>query len=306
MKTVAALAIALAAVPALAAAPTPFEAADLYRLSMVTDPKVAPDGRHILFTRASFDIQSDTRQGEIWLATLDGTRLERHLLLGAGVKASHVEWSPDGTRIAYVAPYLGKPQLWTMVLADGVGRVVTSGKTGPGGFAWSPRRRQHRLHRPGRGDAAQDRADARQAGGRDLGARAQADQRLFLPRRRRRLCDRRGRPAVRRRRRRQQSEAVDQGRFRPGRGRRGIVVAGRPDHPVLSDVRCRPRPAGARERPVQRARGGRTGDADHQDQGQRAESQGLAGRTNAGLRRRARGADILCPVRPLGDAGRRG
>ncbi len=137
MKT-AAFALALLAAPAFAAAPAPFEAADLYRLAMVTDPKVAPDGKHILFTRTTFDIQSDTRQSEIWLATLDGTTLERHLLIGAGAKAGHVEWSPDGKRIAYVAPYLGKPQLWVMALADGIGRVVTSGKTGPDGFAWSP------------------------------------------------------------------------------------------------------------------------------------------------------------------------
>ena len=134
----AAVAVALLAAPAMAAAPAPFEAADLYRLAMVTDPKVAPDGRHILFTRASFDIQTDTRQGEIWLATLEGTKLERHLLLGAGAKAGNVTWSPDGKRIAYVAPYLGKPQLWVMALGDGIGRVVTTGKTGPDGFAWSP------------------------------------------------------------------------------------------------------------------------------------------------------------------------
>lgn len=136
MKTFATLALALLALPAAAA--TPFEPADLYRLSMVTDPKVAPDGRHILFTRTSFDIQTDTRQGELWLATLDGTRLDRRLLIGAGAKASGAKWSPDGSRIAYVAPYLGKPQLWMMAIADGIGRPVTSGKTGPDGFAWSP------------------------------------------------------------------------------------------------------------------------------------------------------------------------
>ena len=137
-----ALALALLLAPALAAAApparTPFEAADLYKLSMVTDPKVAPDGKRILFTRASFDIQTDTRQGEIWLATLTGNTLERHLLLGASVKAGHVEWSPDGTRIAYIAPYLGKPQLWTMALSDGIGHPLTSLKGGPAGFAWSP------------------------------------------------------------------------------------------------------------------------------------------------------------------------
>jgi len=137
MKPLLALVVALITAP-LAAAPAKFEPADLYRLSMVTDPKVAPDGERILFTRTSFDIQTDSRQGEVWLATLKGKSLDKRLLIGAGAKASRVEWSPDGTRIAYVAPWLGKPQLWVMTPGDGVGRVVTSGKTGPGGFAWSP------------------------------------------------------------------------------------------------------------------------------------------------------------------------
>ena len=131
------VALALLVAPAHAA-PAKFEAADLYRVSMVTDPKVAPDGQRILFTRASFDIQTDSRQGEIWLATLTGKTLDKRLLIGAAAKASRVAWSPDGSRIAYVAPWLGKPQLWMMALADGVGRVVTTGKFGPGGFAWSP------------------------------------------------------------------------------------------------------------------------------------------------------------------------
>ncbi|QXQ05417.1 S9 family peptidase [Sphingosinicellaceae bacterium] len=139
----AALAGALAAVaPAPASVgPQPFEAADLYKLAMVTGPKVAPDGRHILFTRTSFDIQSDTRQGEVWLATLNGDTLEPHLLIGAGAKAGSAEWSPDGKRIAYIALFLGKPQLWVMTVSGvgaGVGRPITSLKSGPAGFAWSP------------------------------------------------------------------------------------------------------------------------------------------------------------------------
>ncbi|TRW18283.1 prolyl oligopeptidase family serine peptidase [Glacieibacterium frigidum] len=137
MKRTLAAALALIATP-LAAAPAKFEPADLYRLSMVTDPKVAPDGERILFTRASFDIQTDSRQGEIWLATLGGKTLDKRLLIGAAARASRVEWSPDGSAIAYIAPWLGKPQLWVMKLSDGVGRVVTTGKNGPGGFAWSP------------------------------------------------------------------------------------------------------------------------------------------------------------------------
>ncbi len=130
------LALLLASAPTLAA--TPFEPADFYRLSMVTDPKVSPDGSRVLFTRATFDIQTDTRQGEIWLATITGKTVEKHLLIGAAAKAGGVDWSPDGKRIAYVAPWLGKPQLWVMDAASGVGKVLTTGKMAPVAFVWSP------------------------------------------------------------------------------------------------------------------------------------------------------------------------
>ena len=129
------LAVLLAS-PGLAA--TPFEPADLYRLAMVTDPKVAPDGNLIVFTKVGFDIATDTRTSELWLATIDGTRVDRRILVPAAAKASDVAWSPDGLRIAYVAPFLGKPQLWVMTVATGVGRMVTSGALAPRGPIWSP------------------------------------------------------------------------------------------------------------------------------------------------------------------------
>lgn len=135
-----ALAALMLATPIAAAAESAkFEGADLYRLSMVIDPQVSPDGKRVLFTRAFFDIQSDSRQGELWLAEIRaGGRLDRHLLIGAGAKASGARWSPDGTRIAYLAAVGGKPQLHVMALAEGIGRPITDVKAAPGDFAWSP------------------------------------------------------------------------------------------------------------------------------------------------------------------------
>lgn len=132
-----ALALALAA-PALAQTPTNFEAADLYKFSMVTDPLVSPDGKQVIFTRTYFDIGSDSRMGEIWIGDIGAKGLNRRLLIGAATRASGIKWSPDGTRIAYVAPFAGKPQVHVMNLAEGIGRPITSAKTAPSGIEWSP------------------------------------------------------------------------------------------------------------------------------------------------------------------------
>lgn len=136
MKTMLILALLAGAAPLYAA--TPVEPMDLYRIAQVKDVEVAPDGRHVLFTRDYADIATDTRKNEIWLGTLDGDRFTRQLLIGASAGAGNFAWSPDGSRIAYVAPWLGKPQLWVMAIADGVPRMVTSGKIGAGSPRWSP------------------------------------------------------------------------------------------------------------------------------------------------------------------------
>ncbi|WP_353216764.1 S9 family peptidase [Sandarakinorhabdus sp.] len=119
-------------------AATPFEAADLYRISMTDAVAVSPDGAHVLFTRMQFDIQTDRRVTEWWLAAVGKTSLDKRLLIAGQVGASGAVWAPDGKRIAYVASWLGKPQIWVMDVAEGVGKPVTSGSIAPRSLQWSP------------------------------------------------------------------------------------------------------------------------------------------------------------------------
>jgi dipeptidyl aminopeptidase/acylaminoacyl peptidase len=127
------------AVPAIAA-PTPVQPDDLYRLSMVTGPVVAPDGRRVVFTRAAFDRGTDRRTAELWLAHLDeaGRVIDKRLLVGRDVGPSAPAFSPDGSRIAFVAQALGKPQIHVLALADGLAQPLTSGELAPGEAIWSP------------------------------------------------------------------------------------------------------------------------------------------------------------------------
>ena len=46
------------------------------------------------------------------------------LLIGGAAAASGAVWAPDGKRIAYVAPYLGKPQIWVMDVTEGMGKPI--------------------------------------------------------------------------------------------------------------------------------------------------------------------------------------
>ncbi len=137
--TLAAL-LAATAIPAAAQSTKPLQAADIYDLQMVTNPVVSPDGARVLFTRGTFDRGTDRRTGEIWLANVDagGKIVDKRLLIGRDGSPRQASFSPDGSRIAYIAQYLGKPQLHVMVLAEAVGKPITSGDVGPSAPVWSP------------------------------------------------------------------------------------------------------------------------------------------------------------------------
>src|SRR5271163_2252145 len=77
-----------------------FKPLDVFDLQWAADPEVAPDGRNIAYVRMGFDIKSDRPRGSVWLVGVDGKN-ERPL---SGAPTSGApRWSPDGTRIAYIA-----------------------------------------------------------------------------------------------------------------------------------------------------------------------------------------------------------
>ncbi len=131
---------ALLATSAPALAAEGFKPDDIYALSMVTDPVVAPDGKRVLFTRAAFDRGTDRRTGELWLAHLDdsGKLIDKRLLVGRDLGPRAASFSPDGSRVAFIAQALGKPQLFILPLADGLPKQLTSGEVAPGKPLWSP------------------------------------------------------------------------------------------------------------------------------------------------------------------------
>jgi len=132
-------ATALAA-PAMAAPATGpsryFTGSDLFNLEWATDPQIRPDGRTIAYVRRSNDVMTDKARPTIWLVDV-ATGQQRPLLAGAGSYFSP-RWSPDGTRLAYVAAEGGNPQLYVRWMATGESARITGLPESPSGLAWSP------------------------------------------------------------------------------------------------------------------------------------------------------------------------
>jgi len=100
----------------------------------------SPDGSRVAFTVAWYPEGSAQMDGDIYVASIDGTNLRR--LTTAEGMDDHPAWSPDGTRIAFTSFRSGHGDIWVMG-ANGTGQTnltndylpATSFEHSP---AWSP------------------------------------------------------------------------------------------------------------------------------------------------------------------------
>jgi dipeptidyl aminopeptidase/acylaminoacyl peptidase len=100
----------------------------------VQAPQFSPNGQQIAYGRRWVDKMNDRWESSIWISNADGSRA-RMLLQGSDVK-----WSPDGTRIAYIAR--GEPsgsQIFVRWMdAEGATTQISRLTESPSGLEWSP------------------------------------------------------------------------------------------------------------------------------------------------------------------------
>src|SRR5687768_7801184 len=77
------------------------EADDLFNISLVSDPRLSPDGSQIAYVVTTLDKEADKYLSAIWLAPRDGG--EPTKLTAGTARDTTPRWSPDGTRIAFVS-----------------------------------------------------------------------------------------------------------------------------------------------------------------------------------------------------------
>jgi dipeptidyl aminopeptidase/acylaminoacyl peptidase len=144
IRSISQLAILFAATalsaPAIAAPATGpdryFTGNDLFNLEWASDPQISPDGRTVAYVRESNDIMTDKARPTIWVIDVASGQ-QRPLLAGSGAYFSP-RWSPDGSRLAYVAAEGANPQLYVRWMNSGESARITGLPDSPGGIAWSP------------------------------------------------------------------------------------------------------------------------------------------------------------------------
>ncbi|MFL5551644.1 MAG: prolyl oligopeptidase family serine peptidase [Gemmatimonadaceae bacterium] len=100
----------------------------------ISDPRISPDGKQVIYTRRWVNVLEDRWDSGLWLMNADGSH-NRFL-----VKGSNAVWSPDGTRVAYLAD--GEPkgtQIFVRWMdTEGAGSQVTRLLESPADVKWSP------------------------------------------------------------------------------------------------------------------------------------------------------------------------
>lgn len=100
----------------------------------VAEPQLSPDGSQIIYTRRWVNKIEDRWDAALWMMNADGTK-NRFL-----TKGSNARWSPDGTRILYLAE--GEPKGTQVFVrwmdAEGATSQVSRVAESPRGPEWSP------------------------------------------------------------------------------------------------------------------------------------------------------------------------
>ena len=101
-------------------------------------PAWSPDGEWIAFTRSAYSRAEDRQVTDIWVAAADGSGMQRRVI-DLEVSVSAAEWSPDGTKIAFLAANGTANGADLFVAnADGTGVALVAEDAHAGQIAWQP------------------------------------------------------------------------------------------------------------------------------------------------------------------------
>ena len=128
----------LLALPLVSLANSPFRLDDLQKLVRLSDPQLSPDGRFVAIVVSRPVWKTDKHATEVDI--VDVASGARHALTYDREDVSSPRWSPDGTRLAFLAKdaKTKQSQIYVMPLTGGDAQRITDAKKGIDEFTWSP------------------------------------------------------------------------------------------------------------------------------------------------------------------------
>ena len=114
-----------------------FTVEDALGIARVSDPRLSPDGELVVYVVSRISLEDDEGSSRLHAVPFAGG--DSWPLTGAGRSASRPRFSPDGSRLAFLAADEDdRTQVWTMPLGGGEAEVLTALPAGVSSFTWAP------------------------------------------------------------------------------------------------------------------------------------------------------------------------
>jgi dipeptidyl aminopeptidase/acylaminoacyl peptidase len=114
----------LVGLPAHAADTHPFGVHDMWAMKRISDPQVSPDGKWVLFTLRTNDLEANKGRTDLWLVGSDGEGLRP--LTDHSAADTGGRWSPDGEWIWFTSTRSGSSQVWKLPFDGGEASQATN------------------------------------------------------------------------------------------------------------------------------------------------------------------------------------
>ena len=109
---------------------------DVFNLEYAAAPEIHPDGHLVIYERRAMDIMSDSTRTNLWQYDLD--KNQHTPVFSSNANYRSARFSPDGSRLAYIASNEGDTQLYIRWIETGVTTRVTNVHKGLSHISWSP------------------------------------------------------------------------------------------------------------------------------------------------------------------------
>jgi Tol biopolymer transport system component len=110
------------------------EAPDLYRLRLISDPQISPNGTRIAFVLKQMNEEKNEYLSNVHVVEPDGSVTQ----FTSGDKDSAPRWSPDGKWLAFLSSRKEKARIHVLSTRGGESVALTDRKLGAGVPSWSP------------------------------------------------------------------------------------------------------------------------------------------------------------------------
>jgi len=121
----------------------PIAPLDLYRLQTISDPRLAPDGKWVVYSLSGNDSVKDKQTSDIWMTSIDGK--EQVQLTNVEGEGSMARFSPDGKYISFLAKCTTceeeekkQRQVYLLDRRGGNAKKLTNVKAPISGYTWKP------------------------------------------------------------------------------------------------------------------------------------------------------------------------